>query len=417
MQFSYNLSAALGPDVTPVVALKVLPPAAVGRRSFHLALLLDTSGSMEGGRINALKRTLHLLIDALTKGDKISLILYSGFAAVSADSVELGDDRSGLHTIVDGMVANGGTNMEAALGALNGLTDTVDSVFILTDGMINQGVTSARGLQRILSAATVRGTPVNTLGYGADHNSRLLRDMSIGSRGSYTYADSDEMLPAIIGDIMGGLSTEYARNAEVHVPDGWTCCELGAERTFMIGTLIAEKEQWIVLQGPKGVDTLPEFRMTWGDGGEAVAVQSTSITALQVMEQECRVWVAAAFAEVTDTLERGAFEDAKRILTELSARLDASPAATSSLVVRLHAQVDDMISSLATTMPGPAVAWHGLPRMGAGQDSGALAPVLSRLASHTATHVTQRGVDGNYNSPAQRYASGALTQQFSQMHP
>jgi hypothetical protein len=421
MQFLYNLQSPLGPDTTPVVALRILPPAVVGRRSFHLALLLDTSGSMDGGRMSALKRTLHLLIDALDNGDKLSLVLYNGTASVSANSVELTDDRSSLHTIVDGMIADGGTNMEAALTALNRLTHTVDSVFILTDGMINQGVTSSRGLQRILSAATVRGTPVNTLGYGADHNARLLRDMSIHSRGTYTYADSDEMLPAIIGDITGGLATEYARNAEIHVPDGWTCRELGADRTFMVGTLIGEKEQWVVLEGPKGVDTLPPFRLTW-NSGEAIADRSSTITTTHVHEQECRVWVAAAFATVTDELERGDVENAKRILTELSSRLDASPAATTPAVVRLHAQVDDMLSSLTVTVaPGPAVAWPGLGLAPAGAGlptfDGGLAPVLSRLASHTATHVNQRGVDGNYNSPAQRAATGTLTAQFSQTHP
>lgn len=423
MQFSYNLSSPLGPDVTPVVALRILPPAAVGRRCFHLALLLDTSGSMNGPRISALKRTLHLLIDALNPGDKISMVLYDSTASVGANSVELTDDRSALHTIVDGMTADGGTNMEAALTALNSLTHPVDSVFILTDGMINQGVTSSRGLQRILTAATVRGTPVNTLGYGADHNARLLRDMSIISRGTYTYADSDEMLPAIIGDITGGLATEYARNAEIHVPDGWTCRELGAERTFMVGTLIAEKEQWVVLEGPKGADTLPTIRLTW-NGGEAVADRSSAITTTQVHEQECRVWVAAAFASVTDELERGDVESARRILTDLSARLDASPAATTSAVVRLHAQVDDMLSSLtATAAPGPAVAWPGLGLAPAGAGlglppfDGGLAPVLSRLASHTATHVNQRGVTGNYNSPAQRAATQSLTVQFSQAQP
>ena len=403
---SVSISASflkpLSVDESPILAVRILPPATDERLRlpYHLALLIDGSGSMEGERINAVKRTLHLLIDAMVDGDSLSLIEYNSVATTHASAtIVAADTRPALHTAVDTLVASGGTNLESAIQQL-GLLTSVDSVFLLTDGHVNQGISSANGLLRLVTAAVPVGTPVNTLGFGAEHNSRMLRDMSVRSRGSYTYADAAELLPAIIGDIMGGLASEYGRNTQLSIPDGWECMEYGADKTaqsYSIGTLISEKPQWVVLKGAVGTMMSPELMLTWRVNGiaksQAVVIDGT-IPAIDIAEQYLRAKVASTFAQITELLEAHRYDTAKTQLEALGKELDESSANSRPFVLRLRAQVDEMLESVVTLqVPPPLPMLGGVPRNGRiplGPPP-LLAPVLSRLASNTATLGVQRG--------------------------
>jgi Mg-chelatase subunit ChlD len=151
--FLYNPADASRPENEHVlVGVKIQPSASpdlTRRRPFHLALVLDTSGSMEGQRMTALSRTLHLLIDELYRHDRLTIVEYNNMARILAvDIVVSNEGRTQLHTIVNGLVADGGTNLEAAFGELyrivqNPAVTPIDSVFILTDGHINNGMTNS----------------------------------------------------------------------------------------------------------------------------------------------------------------------------------------------------------------------------------------------------------------------------------
>ena len=126
---SFNLSASLlnvasidGLEKS-VLAIKILPDAIdmSSRSAKHLALLLDVSGSMEGERIIAVKRTIHLLIDALPIGDKLTIISYASESSITVETV-LVEDRSDIHRSIDNLYADGGTNLENAVLILKDLT-------------------------------------------------------------------------------------------------------------------------------------------------------------------------------------------------------------------------------------------------------------------------------------------------------
>lgn len=444
----------------PILAVKITPDAAVAssRRAFHLALLLDTSGSMDGPRITAVKTTMNLLLDAITDGDVLTLIGYESVARVLAQATTVdASSRATLRTAVDTLRADGGTNLEAAFVSLREVTSTagvptVDAVFILTDGHINQGeARGANALTRLLTAAIPGGTPVYTLGFGADHNSRMLRDMALRSRGSYTYADAAELIPATIADIISGLATEVGRNSRLVLPTGWTCLEITAEAAateFNVGVLVAEKEQWVVLKGPAGpMSFMPVLEFIWhsheGASHTETLMTFTDFESGQVEEQYCRCRVATVQTAVQDLLETGQIAEARAALTELGAELDASPAKDRTFVISLRAQVDEMVDALsaAAVMPlhPPALRGGGLARARAGvwggMPSGApsLAPILSRMASNTAALGTQSGalayisserpgaragpsgITHTFSSPGQRAANTSMTARYSQM--
>jgi Mg-chelatase subunit ChlD len=403
--------SALNAETRPIRAVRIVPtaPAAVARRPFHLVLALDVSGSMEGPRIVAVQRTLTLLLDGLANGDTLSMISYESRARILARAVRISaESRPTLMTAVDNLRADGGTNLEAALVSLRTITSdstipSVDAVFVLTDGHINQGLTSSAGLTRLLTSAVPTGTPVFTLGFGADHNSRMLRDMALRTRGSYTYADAAELIPATIADILTGLATEVGREGRLLLPAGWRALEItaAADATeFNVGTLIADKEQWVVLEGPPGPCDPPALTFVWrgADGAEhtETCATFTDFESVLVSEQYCRCRVATVQTSVQEMLEARRIDEARVALTELGAWLDASPAHDRPFVISLRAQVDEMVEALvAAPMPG-------LARAGAGGIFGSagvgLAPILSRMASNTAALGAQRGMMSHISS-------------------
>jgi len=441
-----NLSSSLSIiNSVPTIAVRIVPKLAADamRRPFHLTLLLDTSGSMDGARITAVKRTLHLLIDAMMDSDVLSIIGYSNVANVlSKATILTAASKLILHTTVDSMVAGGGTNLECALLAITSLVSDIvkpiDAVFILTDGQINCGVESPSGLQRIIGSVVPLGTPINMLGFGSDHNASLLRDIALRSRGSYTYADADEMIPAIIGDITGGLENEVGRNGVLPIPAGWRCVELGCaedDTEYTVGTLISEKEQWVVLAAKTADAPIPAtIRFGWNGACFAACSLDYSITADEIVEQYERTRVALAFMEVSRLIEIYDIERARTILKELSTELSTCKAAHRSFVIRLHAQVDEMLDALtgfgtATATSFPAFAAFGAIPPPPGTAGYQLAPLLSRMASNTSALGAQRGflshiisntsdaVDHSFSSPQQRVTSRAISSNYSQEAP
>jgi len=402
-----------------VLAVRMLPSriAAATRPAYHIALLLDTSGSMEGEPLEAVIRTLHLLIDGMADYDCLTIIQYANSGTILAHAVQIERAaRDHLHTVVEGLTAEGGTNMEAAFETLGmvALTLSIDAVFLMTDGYVNIGNTSSVGLLRILSSQIPAGTPVNTLGYGAKHNSEMLRDMALRSRGSYTYADSTELIPAIIGNIVSGLADQVGFNAILTASIGGICVEIGADRehpeVYRVGPLIADKTQWVLFRG-----TGSPVQLTWREDGRdcsaVVAAGTGVLNPLEIEEQVQRVRLATIMTTVSGLVAHRNYEGAIGELLQCGHRLAMSPAVGRPFITRLQAQVDEMLEDVRcqqeSLVPDQDVA------------------MLTRMVSNTTALGTQHGfflsrnttvedpnVTSPFSTPHQRTASAAMTQGF-----
>lgn len=337
-----------------VLAVRILPTRATTavRVPYHIALLLDTSGSMEGEPIAAVIRSLHLLIDTMTDNDVITIIQYAAEGTIIAHAVVISSlERERLHGLVNGLVAEGGTNMEAAIETLGTITPmiTIDAVFLMTDGHVNVGITRSTGLLRLLSSRLPSGTPVNTLGFGTSHNAEMLRDMAVRSRGSYTYADSTELIPAIIGNIIGGLKDQVGRNAVLTADSGGVCIELGADpdhpEIYRVGPLIADKPQWVLFRG-----SCSPVHLTWKEGEteylHVATADSGVLDSMDMEEQLQRVRLVGTMTTVSQMLARRYYDAAIVELTDRARLLSESPAAGRTFIIRLQAQVDEMLEDI-----------------------------------------------------------------------
>lgn len=430
-----------------IIGLQIRAPPVAVQRNIHLALLLDTSGSMDGCRMSALKRTLSLLVDRLKPADMLTLIEYNSVGAVKAIA-ESNKDK--LHAVIERMKAGGGTCLEAAVDKLFKLIrggydvpcPRPDALFIMTDGQINQGIKTGEGLSSLLSGAlrTSDGErfdiPISTVGYGEDHNAILLQVLAVATRGTYTFASSDEMLPAVIGNIMAGCEDEVARGLRVRLPAGTRCLELGSkhrdkepsDEEYLVGSITAEKDQWVILESAEGT-AVPPNSLT-------ICCRNPDASDPTIFEQTVEVEISAA--EELDVLEQWLRAKTVRFIHACDKRSPQLAQANIELTESLEKEIRDsavsdrqLMHHILAELAELKSVLEGLRDL-RGMTTDELNRSITRLASDMTAMGMQRGilsqpahrnwtaapdpVNSPFFSPRQRETTSSMVQSFSQ-HP
>lgn len=397
---------------TLAVRLEAVPTAVAQERPLSIAFLLDNSGSMEGPRMDAVKRTLHAARSLFRSGDRVTLVIFSEVARVLHDHLTMTNDGiEAFYTAVDGIRADASTNLSAGIEALFGCGRDYDLVIVLTDGMVNAGITSTAGLRAMIlgAAGSNSGLAFHALGYGADHNRTLLRDIATRSLGTYTFVESNEILPVAMADTLSGARAECLRNVRVSPPAGWTCLEAAGE---CVGNLMPGRDYWCVFTRPEalpsGTSDAGVVMVSTTTAGVALVTQPVVARPLEEMtpevtEQLFRARIAAEMVALSNQAETSGRVTTGRLAT-LRTELEALPEAvrTRPLMLRLAGQIAEILSMIPTVVPeedhAPAIRGLRTHGMGLGLGHPPLhAPAMARLASNAAVLCTQRGV---YESPS-----------------
>jgi Ca-activated chloride channel homolog len=126
------------PDADPA-AIKPRPP-------YHLALVIDHSGSMSGEPLHEAKRCARHIIDQLKPDDRASLIQFDNRVDVLVPANPVGD-RKALHQALKGIEEGGNTNLHGGWEAggqalLEHIQQAgLSRVILLSDGNANEGLT------------------------------------------------------------------------------------------------------------------------------------------------------------------------------------------------------------------------------------------------------------------------------------
>ena len=186
----------------------------------HIALLLDVSSSMEGERLTTLQNSLKAFLRCLSSNDCLTIITYSSNATVLCSYTLVGHNEAYWTNMIDGLVANGNTNMESAFTLLSRTCQQAPhAIILLTDGLVNAGASSAKAIILPLETnARLHSTAIFTLGFGNDHNQIMLRDIALNTQGNYFYCDKSEDLPQTFGSILGILRNRYIEDIVLDLP-------------------------------------------------------------------------------------------------------------------------------------------------------------------------------------------------------
>ena len=191
--------------------LLLAPPQAESGGSVprDLTLVVDVSGSMSGTKLEQAKAALNQALGTLRAGDRFRLIAFSSavrrfredFAAANRDNL------AAAREFVDGLGAEGGTNiagaLDAALGS-DGDPERLAMVLFVTDGLPSVGEQAPDRIAE-QAAGRIGRSRIFTVGIGPDVNTYLLDRLASRGRGSAEYVPPGASVETAMGSLMAKL--------------------------------------------------------------------------------------------------------------------------------------------------------------------------------------------------------------------
>jgi len=167
-----------------------------------LVAVIDTSGSMLGGKIDQARKALRHFVAGLNPGDRFGIIDFSTEARQFRPSLAAADEETRRQALafIDGLQARGGTNIEEALRmALTALDASGDEnrmkmAIFITDGEPTVGITRPEDILRSVRTANGKGRRIFSFGVGVDLNAQLLERLAQENRGALDYVLAGENL-------------------------------------------------------------------------------------------------------------------------------------------------------------------------------------------------------------------------------
>ncbi len=196
-------------------------PTTQERVPLNISLVVDRSGSMQGDKLNYVKKAVDFVIDNLNASDYLSIVQYDNEVDVVSASATV-THKANLHQKVKTIEARGMTNLSG--GMLEGYTQVkntqqsgfVNRTLLLSDGLANQGITDPQRLQQIAQKKfREQGIALSTFGVGADFNESLMTQLSEFGGANYYFIDKPDKIPQIFAQELEGLLSVVAQNTKL----------------------------------------------------------------------------------------------------------------------------------------------------------------------------------------------------------
>ena len=260
-----------------------LSPEQIEAGQFNLSVVVDRSGSMSGGNIEAVKEGLLLMVDTLDSNDILSIVVYQDYGEVLLPATPV-TDKAAIKELISSIHSAGSTNLYE--GMVLGYTeviknidsDRINRIMLLSDGMTNSGVTN---LDQILAKSkeyNEQGIGITTIGVGTGFNFDLMHLLSTQGNGNFYFIDTAAKLVEVFQEDIKYLLTPVAFDLHVSftLTDGFEVAEV-------FGFDYKMKDGKVILLAPSpeydvGPDTSGNPPITPGpddgDGGTEVSVPS-----------------------------------------------------------------------------------------------------------------------------------------------
>lgn len=191
------------------------------RQPATLQVVLDRSGSMGGGQLDAAKEALKALINRLDPSDNFGLVVFDDNVDVAVPAGPLRDKQAVWHAI-QAVEAGATTNLSG--GLLRGLQEARRvkdehgaTLVLLSDGHANVGVTTHDELERIASGARNVGVTATTIGLGLGYDEQLMAAVSRGGAGNAHFAEEPDTAGAALASEVDGLLDQVVQAASLTV--------------------------------------------------------------------------------------------------------------------------------------------------------------------------------------------------------
>lgn len=194
------------------------------RAKSAIALVVDTSGSMSGGKIEHARAAAHRMVDSLPDGDIVSIQAFSDAAEERlAPAILDPNSRKTVHSAIDMLNASGGTNLfdGLKLGELRvagaPASHPVRRVVVVSDGVATVGPTSPDLLGSIAEKGADRGIQVTAIGVGLDYDERTLNTLAMRSSGRMHHIASPDDMTTVLAEETRLFAGTRATDANIEI--------------------------------------------------------------------------------------------------------------------------------------------------------------------------------------------------------
>ncbi len=203
--------------------LLAAPDAALSRAQIEakdVVFVFDTSGSMEGAKIEQARRALQTLLGNLGPKDRFGIVTFASSAQtfrdalVEASPANLSDARRFAGQIR----ALGGTNIGEALQSafkLSQKSARPQQIVFLTDGQPTVGQANIDALLEDAQKQNGSGARVFSFGLGNDVNARLLDALASDGRGAADYVAPGEDIEVKVGALYEKIAFPVLSGGEI----------------------------------------------------------------------------------------------------------------------------------------------------------------------------------------------------------
>lgn len=201
------------------LGIRITPPTdgRTARLPVSLALVIDSSGSMDGLAMDHARFAAHTVVERLRDGDRVAVIDFDDVARQAVPPTVLGGDRSGILAAIDGMQAGGGTalyaGVSAGVSALGG-ADGVRRVLLVSDGQATVGPSTP---EAVVGGLDPQGVTLSTIGVGTGYDEKMMLAVADHGRGGFHHLSDPIQLAGILDRELASARAVVARDAVIEI--------------------------------------------------------------------------------------------------------------------------------------------------------------------------------------------------------
>ena len=212
-------------ELTLLVELTAPTPATtVKRQPATLVVVLDRSGSMAGGRLQAAQTALLQLVDRLDPADSFGVVAFDDQVQITVPAGPL-TDKSAVKQAIAALQPGGSTDLSA--GYFRGLQEaqrvlgaTGATLLLISDGQANSGERDPDRLGSVAAKQRSGGLRTTTLGVGLGYDETLLAALARGGDGNELFAEEADTATSLIAGEVDGLLDQVAQAASLRITWG-----------------------------------------------------------------------------------------------------------------------------------------------------------------------------------------------------